>query len=107
MSDAHQELIDQGVIRRGDDGRVYLTRAAWQNSTRGTPYEERGMFHFVGFKNDRYTNAVKTFGRPDFIHRFWDRRAVDEVAEGDVVVFADGDETQDVRTFAFDDSANF
>ena len=44
---------------------------------------------------------------PDFIHRFWDRRAVDEIAPGDVVVFADGDETQPVVPFAFDDSANF
>lgn len=63
--------------------------------------------HFVGFKDDRYQAAVKTFGRPDFIHRFWDRRAVDEVAEGDVVIFAEGDETQEVRQFAYDDSAYF
>ena len=105
--DKHQGLIDQGVIRRLPDGRVQLTRDAWQSATRGTAYAERGVFHFVGFKDDRYTVAIKTFGRPDFIHRFWDRRAVDEVAEGDVVIFADGDETQTVRTFAFDDSANF
>lgn len=65
------------------------------------------MWHFVGFKDDRYYTAVKVFGKPDFIHRFWDRRAVDEVAPGDVVIFADGDETQAVRQFAFDDSANF
>jgi hypothetical protein len=50
---------------------------------------------------------VKTFGKPDFVHRFWDRRARDEVAPGDVVFFAEGDETQPVREFAFDDSANF
>jgi|SRR5674476_164476 len=107
MSDAHQTLIDRGVIQRGDDGRVYLTRAAWQHATRTTPYAERGVFHFVGFKDDRYWAAVKAFGKPDFIHRFWDRRAVDEVTEEDIVIFADGDETQDIRTFAFDDSANF
>ena len=103
----HQSLIDSGVVERRADGGLYVTRAAWQKVTRGTPYEERGAFHFVGFKDDRYWNAIKTWGRPDFIHRFWDRRAVDEVAEGDVVIFADGDETQDVRTFSFDDSANF
>lgn len=107
MSDEHQKLIDDGVIERLPDGRVKLTRAAWQNATRGTGYEERGMFHFVGFKDDRYTTAVKVWGRPDFYHRFWDRRAVDEVMEGDVVVFADGDEHQEVKPFAYDDSAFF
>lgn len=65
------------------------------------------MMHFVGFKDDRYQSAVKAFGKPDFVHRFWDRRAVDEVAPGDVVVFADGDEAQPVRAFACDDSAYF
>lgn len=65
------------------------------------------MLHFVGFKDDRYLTAVKTFGKPDFIHRFWDRRAVDEVMPEDVVVFANGDETQPVRQFAYDDSAHF
>jgi hypothetical protein len=63
--------------------------------------------HFVGFKDNRYNTAVKVFGTPDFIHRFWDRRAVAEVMENDVVIFADSDETQAVDTFAYDDSANF
>ena len=63
--------------------------------------------HFVGFSNDRYNTAIKVFGTPDFIHRFWDRRAVDEVIENDVVIFANGDETQNVIPFAYDDSANF
>ncbi len=63
--------------------------------------------HFVGFKNDRFNTAVAVFGKPDFIHRFWDYRAVCEVQENDIVVFADGDETQPVNPFAFDDSANF
>lgn len=65
------------------------------------------MLHFVGFRDDRYLRATRVFGRPDFVHRFWDCRAVDEVAPGDVVVFADGDETQPVREFAYDDSAHF
>jgi hypothetical protein len=106
-NDQYQKLIDDGMVVRLPDGRVQMTRAAWQAATVGTRYEERGAYHFVGFKDDRYLTAVKTFGKPDFIHRFWDRRAVDEVAPGDVVFFADGDETQDVRTFSFDDSANF
>ena len=63
--------------------------------------------HFVGFSNDRYNTAVKVFGTPDFIHRKWDRRAVNEVMENDIVIFADGDETQAIETFAYDDSANF
>jgi hypothetical protein len=65
------------------------------------------MMHFVGFKDDRFHGAVRVFGRPDFIHRFWDRRAVDEVMEGDTVVFAVGDEHQPVNPFAYDDSARF
>jgi len=65
------------------------------------------MLHFVGFRDDRWFNAVKVFGRPDFIHRRWDYRAVCEVADGDVVVFADGNEFSPVDPFAFDDSANF
>ena len=63
--------------------------------------------HFVGFKDNRYITAIKVFGTPDFIHRFWDQRAVNEVMENDIVIFADADETQAVETFAYDDSANF
>jgi hypothetical protein len=63
--------------------------------------------HFVGFKDNRYNAAIKVFGTPDFIHRTWDRRAVDEVMENDIVIFADSDETQKVNPIAFDDSANF
>lgn len=62
--------------------------------------------HFVGFKNDRFNSAVRTFGKPDFIHRFWDVRAVLEVAPGDRVIFADGNEFQPVNEWTFDDSAN-
>jgi hypothetical protein len=65
----------------------------------------KNALHFVGFKDDRVYNALKVFGPPDFWHRFWDYRAVDEVMDGDVVVFADGDETYRPRPNAFDDSA--
>jgi hypothetical protein len=74
---------------------------------RGVDVTATGCLHFVGFKDDRYWNAVKTFGRPAFVHRFWDARAACEIAPGDVVVFADGDETQPTRPFAYDDSAYF
>jgi len=103
----HQKLIDQGVIRVVD-GVVYLTRAAWVAATDCTCYaEDHDVVHFVGFKDDRWWNAVKTFGRPDFVHRFWDARAVAEVMPGDVVVFADGDSTKHPVTHAYDDSAYF
>lgn len=65
------------------------------------------IVHFVGFRDERWWNAVKVFGRPDFIHRYWDARAVCEVMEGDVVVFADGNETQPVFKYTYDDSAHF
>jgi hypothetical protein len=63
--------------------------------------------HFVGFKDDAFNRAKRVFGAPDFVHRRWDARAVDEVAEGDMVVFATGDEAQPVDPFAYDDSAYF
>ena len=62
--------------------------------------------HFVGFKDERYRAACKVW-RPDFIHRLWDGRAVSEVAPGDVVIFADGDENQPIQKYSYDDSAYF
>lgn len=70
------------------------------------PYGEVAL-HFVGFKDDRWWNAIKTFGRPDFVHRHWDYRAMCEIAPGDRVVFASGDETAAPTPFAYDDSAHF
>ena len=53
------------------------------------------IVHFVGFRDDRYWSAVKVFGRPQMIHRKWDRRAAREIdPETDMIVFADGDENQ-------------
>jgi hypothetical protein len=49
--------------------------------------------HFVGFRDDRYHNAVAIWGKPDFIHRKWDARAAREIGEDDVLIFAIGDET--------------
>lgn len=60
--------------------------------------------HFIGFKDDRYHNAVKIFGKPDFFHRTWDHRAKAELAPGDVAVFARGDETWCPCEFTFNDS---
>ena len=61
--------------------------------------------HFVGFRDDAYQRAVRVFGYPDFVHRHYDRRCVAEIAEGDTVIFATGNETQPVARYTFDDSA--
>lgn len=65
------------------------------------------VLHFVGFKDERYWSAIKVFGRPDFVHRYWDWRCVADIDDGDMVVFADGDETMPVRRFAYNDSEFF
>jgi hypothetical protein len=62
------------------------------------------VVHFVGFRDDRFWNAVKVFGRPHFIHRGWDLRARREIdLENDLVVFADGEFDQEPRRKSFDD----
>ena len=55
--------------------------------------------HFVGFRDDRYQSAVRVWGRPDFIHRWWDRRARREIGPDDVIVFATGDWRQEPSPF--------
>lgn len=66
--------------------------------------------HFVGFKDERFNNARKVW-QPDFIHRFWDNRAKAEIAEGDVVIFAEGNATNPstlpVNPYTYDDSRYF
>lgn len=55
--------------------------------------------HFVGFRGEEYWSAVRIWGRPGMIHRWWDGRARREIGEGDVVIFATGDETQPVSPY--------
>jgi hypothetical protein len=50
--------------------------------------------HYVGFRDDRYWNAYRVFGGPRVIHRRWDFYATRDVGPDDVVIFANGDETQ-------------
>jgi hypothetical protein len=50
--------------------------------------EPRPATHFVGFRGEEYHSAVKTYGKPDFIHRDWDHRATADVGPHDTVVFA-------------------
>ena len=61
------------------------------------------IVHFVGFKDDRYWNAVRAFGMPHYIHRGWDLRARRELAGTDLVVFADGPHDQEPRVRSYDD----
>lgn len=66
-------------------------------------FVEVAMLHFVGFRGDEYTRALRVFGTPDFIHRGWDLRAQREIAEGDTVVFAKGSFDQPPRRQSFND----
>jgi hypothetical protein len=59
--------------------------------------------HFVGFRGEEYHSAVAVWGQPDFYHRTWDRRATQEVAPTDVVVFARYHDREPTK-FSFDDS---
>lgn len=60
--------------------------------------------HFIGFCDDRYWNAVKVFGLPDFYHRNWDYRARQEVIPGDVAIFATGSVNDEPKAIGWDDS---
>lgn len=55
--------------------------------------------HFVGFRGDEYLSAVRVWGKPSFIHMSWDPRAQREIAEGDTVVFAKGNEDQPLKKY--------
>lgn len=57
------------------------------------------LVHFVGFRDERYWSAVRVFGPPDMVHEAWDRYAADDVAPGDLVVFAEGEANQEPRSF--------
>lgn len=63
------------------------------------------LIHFIGFKGDEYHRACRVFGKPDFIHRFYDARCKAEIQPCDVAIFANGEEHA-ARIHAFDDSAH-
>lgn len=67
----------------------------------------RSCVHFIGFRGDEYLSAVRIFGRPHFIHCYWDYRAIGDIAPGDTVVFAAGTENDPPRFYAFNDSEVF
>ena len=72
-------------------------------ATRPPASQATGLTHFVGFRGNEYARACRVFGRPDFIHPGWDRRAQIEIAPGDRVIFATGDIDQPVATISFTD----
>jgi len=57
------------------------------------------LIHFVGFRDDRYWNAVRIWGEPDMIHESWDRYAADDTDACDIVIFAKGEWNQKPRSF--------
>lgn len=59
--------------------------------------------HFVWFRGDEYSSAIKVWGEPDFIHYGWDKRARREIADGDTIIFAKGGHEQMFRERNFDD----
>ena len=60
--------------------------------------------HYVGFRDDRYWNAVRIWGGPRFIHRGWDLRALRDIdPEIDIVIFAEGEHDQKPRVKSYDD----
>lgn len=67
---------------------------------------ERPITHFVGFKGEEWFSAVKIWGQPHFIHRHNDARVQTEVADGDLVIYANGSERKLVP-FVFNDSECF
>jgi hypothetical protein len=62
--------------------------------------------HFVGFKGNEYISAIRVFGLPDFFHRVYDKRAISEFCENDMVVFANGTENR-LKEHSFNDSEHF
>ena len=73
-----------------------------------TRFASHSCLHFVRFESQhdqRFQNAVRVFGPPDFLHRHWDRRALREIAASDVIVFAKSEADQPFVTFNGDDEA--
>ena len=74
---------------------------------RSDTYIHGMAIHFIRFRDDRYWNALKVWGKPDFFHRVWDIRAQQEVVPGDIAIFATKDDSHDPTPWTFDDSSAF
>jgi len=65
---------------------------------------------FVGFKGEEYRSAVRVFGPPDIVSRYADPRLFGDIAPGDLVVFANGEDLNISRRAnkpSFNDSNHF
>lgn len=64
----------------------------------------RALLHFVGFRDakeaQRYWNAARIWGPPDYVHETWDIYAANDVAPGDIVVFATDAWDRQPRSFS-------
>ena len=108
------ELVDARDLKPG--GHTDLTRLSCKTRT-SRPTEisadprhlqNTPLVHFVRFDNlhdQHFWNAVRVFGHPDYLHRFWDRRALREIDRDDIVLFAKGDADQPFHPFTADDEA--
>jgi hypothetical protein len=70
-----------------------------QAALQAPPGIVRPALHFVGFRGDEHTTAVRIWGAPDFYHPRWDVRASLEIHETDTVVFAKGSERDEPSKF--------
>ena len=59
--------------------------------------------HFVGFRGEEYWSAVKVWGWPDFYHRGYDNRMGKMLADGDLIVFANGCEAKGPQFYSYPD----
>lgn len=59
--------------------------------------------HYIGFRGDEFVRARRLWGGPVMIHRRWDRRAQRDIGPDDLVIFAEGDETQPLARWNGDD----
>lgn len=77
----------------------------------GSQHAPKPHVHFIGVMqpaiafDERYDYMVRFFGKPDFVHRFWDIRAQQEIAPGDVAIFAKGTDADPPTPYSFDDSS--
>jgi len=64
--------------------------------------------HFIGFRTDHeYQSAIKVFGKPDFVHKWHDRRAYGDIdTDNDTVVFASKARPDVINKYSWQDHEN-
>lgn len=48
---------------------------------------KHACLHFIGFRGDEYTSAVRVWGKPDYVHEYATWSALGECAPQDTVIF--------------------